>query len=376
MDALTVYLPISQIHFSIPLLLGIGVCVGILSGFFGVGGGWIVTPALNMFGFNMSFAIGTDLAYIFGQSIIATKKHRKLGNVDAKLGLISIIGSVAGVELGAQSVLALERLGSIGPVVRSLYMVLLFGLGVLMANDYYRATRRDRTSAAAPSVPPQRSLSQRVRSVRIPPMISLPDSHIDEVSLVVVVAIFAVTGFLSGFMGVGGGFILLPALIYLVGCPTAVAVGTSLFCVLLMAGYGSFSYALKGRTEIIASVIMLVGAALGAQVGVLATRYVRGYGIRLLFAIMILIAGASVALKQAQQVLDVAVLGPIAGYVVLAAAGTMSLVITSRLVQGAIREREGTRARRKEPAPGASPAPPDAPGPPKGSTSPAVTGDS
>jgi uncharacterized protein len=368
MDSLSIYLPIAQIWFSVPLLLGMGLCVGVLGGFFGVGGGWIVTPALNMFGFDMSFAIGTDLSYIFGQSIIATKKHRRMGNVDARLGLVSILGSGIGLELGAQSVLALERVGSIGLVVRWLYMALLFGLGGLMTYDYVRATRRrgEVGAPAAAASAPKTSLSHKLHSLRIPPMISLPASGIDQVSLSVIVAIFAVTGFLSGFMGVGGGFILLPALIYLIGCPTAVAVGTSLLCVLLTAAYGSFSYALKGKTELVAATIMLVGAAVGSQVGVHATRYVRGYGIRLLFAVMILVAGVSVTLKQAQGLLNVPWLGPLAGYVVLAAAGCMALIITLKLALGAAEEKRqpehGSNAR----APGARS---EAPAPPPSSSS-------
>jgi len=347
-DLLNVYLPIAQMSFSIPLLLGLGLCVGVLGGFFGVGGGWIVTPTLNMFGFDMSFAIGTDLAYIFGNSIIATKKHSKMGNVDVRLGLVSIVGSVTGVELGAQSVLALERVGNVGAVVRWLYMALLFGLGIYMTYDHVRASRQ--RSAARPSMSsaPGPGASQKLRSLRIPPMISLPASGIDQVSLFVLLAMFAVIGFLSGFMGVGGGFILLPSLIYLIGCPTAVAVGTSLFCVLLMAAYGSFSYALKGRTEFVAATVMLMGAAIGAQIGVLATRHVRGYGIRLLFAVMILIAGVSVTLKQLQGLLNVRFLGPLAGYVVLAAAGGMSLLIASKLVHGAAAERKLAQAAEKK----------------------------
>ncbi len=341
MDALSIYLPVAGMAFSIPLLLGLGFCVGVLGGFFGVGGAWIVTPALNIFGFNMSFAIGTDLAHIFGKSIIATKKHSKMGNVDFKLGLLSIVGSVIGVEAGAQTVMLLERVGNVGAVVRWVYMALLFGLGIYMAYDYMRATREQATVASSPTAkaPAKAGLSHKLHSLHIPPMVSLPASGIDQVSIFVILAIFFVTGFLSGFLGVGGGFILLPSLIYLIGCPTAVAVGTSLFCVLLMAGYGCFSFALKGRTEPVAAMVMLIGASIGAQIGVLATRYVRGYGIRLLFAIMIILAGLSVTLKQAQGVLSIPFMGTVAGWVVLAAAGGMSLVVTLKLIQGFLAEK-------------------------------------
>ena len=136
LDMFNVYLPIAEMQFNALILVAIGFSVGVLGGFFGVGGAWVVTPALNIFGFPMAYAIGTDLAHIFGKSIVATAKHRKMGNVDMKLGLLSIVGSVIGVEIGAQNVMWLTRLGIAGPVVRYLYMFLLFGLGIYMLYDY------------------------------------------------------------------------------------------------------------------------------------------------------------------------------------------------------------------------------------------------
>ena len=336
MGTFEIWLPIAGIKFNIILLLVIGFCVGTLGGFFGVGGAWIVTPALNIFGFNMSFAIGTDLAHIFGKSIIATRKHNKMGNVDWKLGLTSIFGSIIGVEIGAQLVMFLERFGNVGPVVRWLYIILLFGLGIFMVHDYISTTRPKTVPAPGSPEPAPTSpgISHKLHSFKIPPMISFPTSGIPSVSFWIIFAIFFVTGFLSGLLGVGGGFILLPSLIYLIGCPTTVAVGTSLLAVVFMSGYACFSYSLKGRTELVAAGIMLIGAAIGAQVGVLATRYVRGLGIRLLFAIMILCAGTSVLLKQGQEYLDIPVLGTVAGWAVMFAAGGMTLLIFIRLVKG------------------------------------------
>ncbi len=338
MEIFTIYLPIAEMEFNILLLIAIGFCVGTLGGFFGVGGAWIVTPALNIFGFRMAFAIGTDLAHIFGKSIIATKKHSGMGNVDWRLGFFSIFASVIGIELGKRLVLALETSGNVGDVVRWVYMVFLFGLGIYMVYDYMSAVKRMKQEGVdLPGSEPEEVASPaavKLRKITLPPTVSLPTSGIDRISFWVVFSIFLLTGFLSGFMGVGGGFILLPALIYLVGCPTTVAVGTSLLSVCFMAGYGCFSYSMSGRTELVAAMIMLIGAAIGAQMGVLATRYVRGYGIRLLFAIMILLAGVSVALKQGESLLDLPILGTMAGYFVMGAAGGMTLLILIRLLLG------------------------------------------
>jgi hypothetical protein len=148
----------------------------------------------------------------------------------------------------------------------------------------------------------------------------------------VILFVFFLTGWLSGFLGVGGGFIRMPALIYLIGCPTAIAVGTDLFSVVFTGAYGCFTYALKGRVEIFAALIMLCGAAVGAQIGVAAVRYIHGYGIRLLFAIMIILAGASVTLKQLNFT-------TLAGITVMGAALAMCLVIIVLMIQGVRKEK-------------------------------------
>lgn len=345
LEYLTIDLPIAgQQDFPVLVLISIGFMVGTLGGFFGVGGAWIVTPALNIFGFPMAYAIGTDLAHIFGKSIIATRKHSKLGNVDWRLGLFSIIGSIIGIELGKRLVMLLEKAGNVGDVVRWVYMIFLFGLGVYMVYDYRSAIARARKESGGSSdAAPEETVSAVALSLRnfhLPPVVSLPASGIKEISFWILFVIFLITGFLSGFMGVGGGFVLLPALIYLIGCPTTVAVGTSLLSVCFMSGYGCFSYSMAGRTELYAAMIMLIGASVGAQVGVLATRYVQGYGIRLLFAVMILLAGTSVALKQGQSMFGLEFLGTLAAWFVMGAAGSMTLLIICKLIAG-IRKLKG-----------------------------------
>ena len=328
-------LPVAEISFPLIILLIIGFCVGVLGGFFGVGGAWIVTPALNIFGFPMSYAIGTDLAHIFGKSIIATKKHSKMGNVDIKIGLIAIIGSVIGVEIGAQVVMWLTQIGMAGSIVRWVYIVLLFSLSIFMLFDYVNATKNHKKTDSPKSAPsiPGKTISQKIKDLNIPPFVSCPVSGIKKISIWVIIGVFFVVGFLSGFLGVGGGFITLPALIYLLDVPTAIAVGTSLFTVLFIGGYGCFTYAVKGRVEVVAALIMLFGAAIGAQIGVTAVKYIRGYGIRLLFAIMIFFAGLSVILKQFN-------LTQAAAYTVMIAASSMCLIIMGGLIKGMKKEKQ------------------------------------
>lgn len=339
MDIFNIYLPVAGIEFNVFLLVTIGFCVGVLGGFFGVGGGWIVTPALNIFGFHMAFAIGTDLSNIFGQTIGAIKKHQQMGNIDWKLGLISIITSIIGLEIGSEVIIALERAGEVGVVVRWCYMVMLFSLGCYMLYDYFvihpRIQKRfdeEKNNPSGTKIRVERSnISEKLHKINLPPMVSFPASDIDKVSIWIIFIIFLFTGFLSGFMGVGGGFIIMPALVYLIGLPTAIAVGTSLITVLFSGAYGCFTYAMKGRVEIIAAVIMLLGASIGAQIGSTAVKYVKGYGIRLLFAIMIILAAFSVATEQFYKITNHPFFQTIAGIFLIGTAITMSMVIISKV---------------------------------------------
>jgi len=346
MDIFNVYLPIAGIEFNVFLLFAIGFCVGVLGGFFGVGGAWIVTPALNIFGFHMAYAIGTDLAHMFGKSIISTRKHAKMGNVDWKLGFVSIIGSVIGVEIGAQLVMYLEKLKVAGNIVRFAYIILLIGLGLFMLYDYFvlrpKALKKKEELIKRGEDPEtifRSNIAIKFQSLRIPPMISFKTSKIESISIWIIMAIFLVTGFLSGFLGVGGGFVRMPCLVYLVGCPTAIAVGTDLMSVLFTGAYGCFSYALKGRVEIVAAMIMLMGAAIGAQIGVEAVKYIKGYGIRLLFAIMILLASVSIIFKQIQAIFHIEFYKIISEWVVMLSASLISLYIIYRVFHDSKKEK-------------------------------------
>ena len=347
MDIFNIHLPVAGIEFNAVLLVLIGFCVGVLGGFFGVGGGWIVTPALNIFGFHMAFAIGTDLSNIFGQTIGAVKKHQKMGNIDWKLGLISIATSIVGLEIGSDVIIALEKAGDVGMIVRWCYMLLLWGLGSYMLHDYFAvrpvemkvSNKGQAKSSGNGSGNGRTRISERLHGINIPPMISFPSSGIEGVSIWIILLIFLFTGFLSGFLGVGGGFIIMPALVYLIGLPTAVAVGTSLVTVLFSGAYGCFTYAVKGRVEIIAAIIMLLGASIGAQVGSTAVKYIKGYGIRLLFSVMIILAGFSVATEQVYKITKNQFFQTSAGVVLMGTALSMSLIIICKLAADARKER-------------------------------------
>jgi uncharacterized protein len=333
MDMFQVFLPVAGIQFNVLLLLLIGMTVGICGGFFGIGGAWIVTPALNIFGFPMPYAIGTDLAHMGGKSIVSTLRHGKFGNVDYRLGASMILGTTVGMELGANLVIYLERIGLAESVIRKLYIVFLALIGSYVLYDYISHVRRLKQSASPTGGPvePSENLAVRLQRMNLPPMIQFKEAGI-RCSIWLPVLVGLITGVVASVLGVGGGFIRMPSLIYLIGCPTVVAVGTDLFEVMITGAYGAFTYALKGRVDLVAAMWMLIAAAIGAQLGTVATKYVRGCSIRLLFAVTIFIACISVLLKQLE--LQIA-----SSIMILAAGVIISLVITSWLVKGILKER-------------------------------------
>lgn len=296
--------PIAGVTVDPLLLAGIGFLVGILGGFFGVGGGFIAGPMMFWTGVPMNFVVGTDLAHMTGKSIVAARRHRALGHVDIRLGLLMVAGTVPGVEVGARIIERLEGGGSIDQVVGTAYVVILIIISIFTAIESIRALRkaRDREAVADDALEVKEALgfegiSARVHGVHLPPMIHLPQSGIAAISLWTVLGVGFLTGLLAGVLGVGGGFIRMPLLIYLVGVPTHVAVGTDLFEIVISAGFGTITHALKGNVDVLMALVMQTGAAIGAQIGAVSTSYVSGPKIRLAFSVLPLVGAALVLLK-------------------------------------------------------------------------------
>lgn len=329
--------PIAGVTANPWLLVLIGYAVGVLGGFFGVGGAFVATPALNMLGFPMAYAIGTDLAHIMGKSLFATALHRRLGHVDVRAGLILAAGTMPGVELGARAVLALERHGLVESSVRWAYVVVLFLLALVILREVADYSRWRAGRVPGGERPARPVLAESLHGLRWRPLVSLPVSGIQVISAWVLVGVGAATGFLAGFLGVGGGFIRVPALMYLVGMPARVAVGTDLMEVLFSGTYGAVTYALKGRVDVMAALVMLAGAVAGSPVGVYATRYaphrIKGY-----FAATMLASAASLLLRQFGY--------HEAGRLLLfGAAGMLCLLVMQGLAVGLWRQRRRAPAR-------------------------------
>jgi uncharacterized membrane protein YfcA len=289
--------PITGVIISPLILATIGFVVGVLGGFFGVGGGFLAGPLMFWAGVPINFVVGTDLAHMTGKSIVAARRHRALGNVDLRLGLLMVIGTIPGIELGAQAIEHLDAAGNADQVVGYTYVFILLAIGLFTGWESLRALRMQRTdqieARGALDIPLVR---QRRGFFNLPPFIYLQTSGL-KVSLWPVLFIGVLTGFLAGFLGVGGGFLRLPLLVYLIGVPTHVAVGTDLFEIVISAGFGTISHALKGNVDIMIALTMHTGAAIGAQIGAVGTRYFSGPSIRLMFSALPIMAAIMVLLR-------------------------------------------------------------------------------
>jgi uncharacterized membrane protein YfcA len=297
------FFPISNTDINPIYLVVVGFIIGILGGFFGVGGSFIAGPALRLMGVDWNYAVGTDLAHIVGKSIVAARQHRTLGNVDLKLGLIMALGTIAGAEGGAQLIQALKRAGNVNTVVSFVAIVVYFSISLFMLWESRKTLQSDKRTSQAGLVEGADSkkdrsafgpVTQSIQRLKIWPMISLPTSGIPEISLWTILLVAFVGGLFGGFLGGGAGYIRMPSMVYVLGIPTHLAVGTDLFEIVISASYGTITHAIKGNVDILIALVMHTGAVIGAQIGVVATQYFAGPKIRLAFVPLPLIGAVIV----------------------------------------------------------------------------------
>ncbi len=292
----------------LPWMALFGLLIGALGGFFGVGGGFLMVPLLNaVFGIPYNIAVGSDLGQMCGMSTAATVRHSRFGNIDFKLGVLMIAGTAAGVEVGARILEVLKHSGSITIAGRPLdlmtgvmsvvYAVLLIFLGQAMIRESLGTLRRTRGKVELAVGVPGTPAAVRLRTMRLWPMVSLPSSGIEAISLWVILVVGFLTGLLSGMLGVGGGFIRMPALVYILGCPTVVAVGTDLFEIMFSSAYGVLTHGFKGNVHLGLVLALLVGTAVGAQIGASYTRKAGGPWVRFGLGCLIFVAVVMVFAK-------------------------------------------------------------------------------
>lgn len=336
------------------LLVLLGVIVGTLGGFFGVGGGFLITGGLIVFGVPEIYAIGTGLTLIMGSSIINMLKHRGLGNVDFRLGIPMVLGALPAVFIAESLNSALEEAGQVGNVIPYIYVIVLALLGSFLVFDYFKTRRRVVLASTQGEAVSTVGLTRRVQSLRIPPhsiklpglparstYISLKVSGIERISIFVPILVGFGIGFFAGLLGAGGGFILMPVLVYVMGIPTTVAIGTDLFQVIITGSWGTLLYALGNNVDPLMALIILAAASVGSQIGATATRFVDPGRIRILYGITVLSGALAIGMGQLGKAAEgLAFLGRIDDWVLLGVPGCMCIAITVLMVMEAIRRRQ------------------------------------
>ena len=278
-----IYLPIAEVSMHIGIIIGLGGGVGFLSGLFGVGGGFLMTPLLIFFGIPPAVAVSTDANQIVASSVSGVLAHMRRGNVDFKMGGILMAGGVIGSTLGVALFSFLREIGQIDLVIQLCYVVFLGVIGALMLTESSRTIVRSRKPGAV-----RGKLHQHNWLHGLPFKMRFRRSKL-YISAILPLSIGAFVGVLAAIMGVGGGFIMVPAMIYLLGMPTSVVVGTSLFQIIFVTANVTLLQSIQTQTvDFILAGLLLFGAVIGAQFGSRAGALLRGEQLRGLLALLVL----------------------------------------------------------------------------------------
>ena len=278
-----IYLPIAEVSMHIGIIIGLGGGVGFLSGLFGVGGGFLMTPLLIFFGIPPAVAVSTEANQIVASSVSGVLAHMRRGNVDFKMGGILMVGGVIGSSLGVALFSFLQSIGQIDLVIQLSYVVFLSIIGSLMLTESVRTIIRSRKPGAV-----RGKLHQHNWLHGLPLKMRFRRSKL-YISAILPLLLGAFVGILAAIMGVGGGFIMVPAMIYLLGMPTSVVVGTSLFQIIFVTANVTLLQSIQTQTvDFLLAGLLLFGAVIGAQFGSRAGALLRGEQLRGLLALMVL----------------------------------------------------------------------------------------
>ena len=284
-----IYLPIAEVSMHIGVIIGLGGGVGFLSGMFGVGGGFLMTPLLIFLGVPPAIAVSTEANQIVASSVSGVIAHWRRGNVDFKMGGILLAGGVVGSSFGVLLFSILRDIGQIDLVIKLSYVIFLGLIGGLMLLESIRAILRTRQPGAR-----RGKLHQHNWLHGLPLKMRFRKSKL-YISALLPFFLAAMVGVLSAIMGVGGGFILVPAMIYLLGMPTYVVIGTSLFQIIFVTANITVLQAVQTQTvDFVLAGLLLFGAVIGAQIGARFGTRLKGEQLRGLLALMVL--GVSVKL--------------------------------------------------------------------------------
>ncbi|HEX4892911.1 MAG TPA: sulfite exporter TauE/SafE family protein [Hyphomicrobiaceae bacterium] len=289
---MNVYLPIAEMSVNVLIFLGMGAAVGFLSGMFGVGGGFLMTPLLIFAGIPSAVAVGTEAAQIVASSVSGALAQWRRNNVDIKMGTVLVAGGVVGSAAGVHVVGVLRRMGQFEFFVTLCYVTFLSIIGLLMLIESANALRRLKQPNAGPS---RRSRSQHYWVHRLPFKMRFHRSKL-YISAIPPLLLGAAVGLLAGIMGIGGGFIMVPAMIYLLRMPTGVVIGTSLFQIVFVTAVTTVLHARQNFTvDLVLALVLMVGGVIGAQFGTITGEKLRGEQFRFLLALMVLAVGIRMA---------------------------------------------------------------------------------
>lgn len=289
-----IYLPIAEVSVNLFVLLGLGAIIGMLSGMFGVGGGFLITPMLFFLGIPPAVAVATGANQIVASSISAVLAHLKRKTVDLRMGLVLLMGGLIGSGFGVYIFNILRDLGQVDLLVRLCYVVFLGVIGALMFVESLRALRNSRRGS-----PPKRR--QHVWVHGLPFKVRFRASGLYISAIPPLMVGFAV-GILAAIMGVGGGFIMVPAMIYLLGMPTKVVIGTSLFQIIFVTAFTTLLHATTSMTvDLVLALALIIGGVIGAQLGTVIGMRLKAEQLRILLAMLVLAVCGKIALELLLQ---------------------------------------------------------------------------
>ncbi len=304
-----IYLPIAEISVNAFLLLGLGGLVGILSGMFGVGGGFLMTPLLFFIGIPPAVAVATEANQIVASSFSGVLAHFRRQTVDFKMGGVLLIGGLIGAGLGILLFNHLKSLGQVDLLVKLFYVVFLGVVGALMFVESLNAIRKSRKAGG-----PVAKRRQRTWVHSLPFKMRFRTSGL-YISVIPPIIVGILVGILAAIMGVGGGFIMVPAMIYILGMPTKVVVGTSLFQIIFVTAFTTMLHATTNFTvDIVLAVLLLVGGVIGAQIGTKIGLKMKAEQLRILLALMVLIVCGKLASDLLLQPSELFTLGAPGGH--------------------------------------------------------------
>ncbi|MGA1682966.1 MAG: sulfite exporter TauE/SafE family protein [Gemmobacter sp.] len=284
------YLPIAEVSINAFLLLGLGGIVGLLSGIFGVGGGFLITPLLMFIGIPPAVAVATGANQVVASSVSGVLSQMRRKGVDFRMGVVLLGGGIVGAAAGIWVFDVLRRAGQVDLLVQLSYVVFLGLIGALMFQESLRAIRRSSAGAA-----PRRA-HQHLIVHRLPLKMKFRASGL-YISVIPPIAVGASVGFLAAIMGVGGGFIMVPAMIYLLGMPTRVVIGTSLFQIIFVSAFSTVMHAYTSQSvDILLALVLIIGGVIGAQIGTTIGARLKAEQLRILLAILVLAVSFKIAL--------------------------------------------------------------------------------